>query len=76
MSHQVSLQSIRLFYGVEAKFYSARPKLNDRFETEINGLYVGGDEQVLLAVSPRQVHAVFGSPEILLKKQRQPAKRK
>jgi uncharacterized protein len=32
-----------LFYGVEAKFYSARPKLNDRFETEISGLYVGGD---------------------------------
>lgn len=32
-----------LFYGVEAKFYSARPKLNNRFETEIGGLYVGGD---------------------------------
>ncbi|MDN4072265.1 NAD(P)/FAD-dependent oxidoreductase [Fictibacillus terranigra] len=32
-----------LFYGVEAKFYSARPKLNDRFESEISGLYVGGD---------------------------------
>ena len=32
-----------LFYGVEAKFYSARPVLNERFETEINGLYVGGD---------------------------------
>ncbi|KZZ84255.1 MULTISPECIES: NAD(P)/FAD-dependent oxidoreductase [Bacillaceae] len=32
-----------LFYGIEAKFYSARPKLNDRFETEISGLYVGGD---------------------------------
>ena len=32
-----------LFYGVEAKFYSARPKLNEKFETEINGLYVGGD---------------------------------
>ncbi|MGL4523193.1 MAG: NAD(P)/FAD-dependent oxidoreductase [Bacilli bacterium] len=32
-----------LFYGVEAKFYSARPKLNDRFETEIKGLFVGGD---------------------------------
>ncbi|PLR77260.1 FAD-dependent oxidoreductase [Bacillus sp. V3-13] len=32
-----------LFYGVEAKFYSARPKLTDRFETEIPGLYVGGD---------------------------------
>ncbi|WML47847.1 NAD(P)/FAD-dependent oxidoreductase [Neobacillus sp. PS3-34] len=32
-----------LFYGVEAKFYSARPKINNRFETEISGLYVGGD---------------------------------
>ncbi|MDF2536115.1 MAG: dependent oxidoreductase, partial [Bacillales bacterium] len=32
-----------LFYGVEAKFYSARPRLNDKFETEIIGLYVGGD---------------------------------
>lgn len=32
-----------LFYGIEAKFYSARPILNDLFETEINGLYVGGD---------------------------------
>lgn len=32
-----------LFYGVEAKFYSARPKLNDRFETEIKGLFCGGD---------------------------------
>ena len=32
-----------LFYGVEAKFYSARPKLTDKFETEISGLYVGGD---------------------------------
>ena len=32
-----------LFYGVEAKFYSARPHLNDHFETEIEGLYAGGD---------------------------------
>ncbi|MCI1774208.1 MAG: NAD(P)/FAD-dependent oxidoreductase [Paenibacillus lautus] len=32
-----------LFYGVEAKFYSARPKLSDSFETEIKGLYCGGD---------------------------------
>lgn len=32
-----------LFYGVEAKFYSARPRLNDKFESEISGLYVGGD---------------------------------
>ena len=32
-----------LFYGVEAKFYSARPKLTDQFETEIKGLYTIGD---------------------------------
>lgn len=32
-----------LFYGVEAKFYSARPKLTTNFETEIKGLYAGGD---------------------------------
>ncbi len=32
-----------LFYGVEAKFYSARPKLSRNFETEVSGLYAGGD---------------------------------
>ncbi|MDO7906820.1 NAD(P)/FAD-dependent oxidoreductase [Paenibacillus sp. JX-17] len=32
-----------LFYGVEAKFYSARPKLDRTLETEIQGLYCGGD---------------------------------
>jgi uncharacterized FAD-dependent dehydrogenase len=32
-----------LFYGVEAKFYSARPEVNNQFETKITGLYVGGD---------------------------------
>ncbi|CDX04412.1 hypothetical protein DesLBE_2180 [Desulfitobacterium sp. LBE] len=32
-----------LLYGVEAKFYSSRPKLKNNFETEIAGLYAGGD---------------------------------
>jgi len=32
-----------LFYGVEAKFYSARPEVNHHFETKIKNLYVGGD---------------------------------
>ncbi|MBO5711858.1 MAG: NAD(P)/FAD-dependent oxidoreductase [Acholeplasmatales bacterium] len=32
-----------LFYGVEAKFYSARPEVSNNFETKIKGLYVGGD---------------------------------
>ena len=32
-----------LFYGVEAKFYSARPEIDDKFETKVKGLFVGGD---------------------------------
>ena len=32
-----------LCYGVEAKFYSARPMLTERLETEIRGLFCGGD---------------------------------
>ena len=32
-----------LFYGVEAKFYSARPEVDNHFETKIANLYVGGD---------------------------------
>ncbi|MBO8155012.1 MAG: NAD(P)/FAD-dependent oxidoreductase [Bacillaceae bacterium] len=32
-----------LFYGVEAKFYSARPEINEEFETPVQGLFVGGD---------------------------------
>lgn len=32
-----------LFYGVEAKFYSSRFKVDANFETDINGLYLAGD---------------------------------
>ena len=33
-----------LFYGVEAKFYSDRPEIDNHFEVKvINRLYVGGD---------------------------------
>jgi len=32
-----------LFYGVEAKFYSDRISCNNKFETIVNHLYVGGD---------------------------------
>ncbi len=32
-----------LFYGVEAKFYSARPEIDEKFETKVKGLFVGGD---------------------------------
>ena len=32
-----------LLYGVETKFYSAKPEVDQYFETAIKGLYVGGD---------------------------------
>lgn len=32
-----------LFYGVEAKFYSARPKIDETFQSTIKNLYFGGD---------------------------------
>ena len=32
-----------LFYGAEAKFYSARPQVDEWFETKVKGLFVGGD---------------------------------
>lgn len=32
-----------LFYGVEAKFYSARVEVDKYFESSIKGLYLGGD---------------------------------
>lgn len=32
-----------LFYGVEAKFYSSRPKVSRNFEGDINKLYFAGD---------------------------------
>lgn len=32
-----------LFYGVEAKFYSTRPEIDNKFETKVKGLFVGGD---------------------------------
>ncbi len=32
-----------LLYGVEAKFYSTRPKIHEGFESDIKNLYVAGD---------------------------------
>ncbi len=32
-----------LLYGVESKFYSSRPEMDNNLETKIKGLYVGGD---------------------------------
>ena len=32
-----------LLYGIEVKFYSAKPELNNQLETNIQGLYACGD---------------------------------
>ena len=54
-----------LFYGVEAKFYSARPEINNKFETKINGLYVGGDGAGLTrGLAQAGANGVFDAREI------------
>ena len=35
--------NIHCFMVLKLKFYSARPKVREGFESEIDGLYVGGD---------------------------------
>ena len=54
-----------LFYGVEAKFYSERPQVNDRFETEISGLYAGGDGAGITRGLAQASAWAFGLPGIL-----------
>ena len=34
---------IHFIYGVETKFYSARFKTTDKFETDVKNLFIGGD---------------------------------
>ncbi|NHM29316.1 NAD(P)/FAD-dependent oxidoreductase [Neobacillus terrae] len=64
-----------LFYGVEAKFYSARPKVNDRFETEIGGLYAGGDGAgVTRGLAQASACGVWIARDIIEKTANQPAK--
>ena len=57
-----------LFYGVEAKFYSARPEIDNKFETKIKGLYVGGDGAGLTrGLAQAGANGVFVAREIVNK---------
>ena len=58
-----------LFYGVEAKFYSARPEVNDKFETKVNGLYVAGDGAGLTrGLAQAEANGVWVARDIVNKK--------
>ena len=58
-----------LFYGVEAKFYSARPEIKNNFETVgVNGLYVGGDGAGLTrGLAQAGANGVFVARDIISK---------
>lgn len=58
-----------LFYGVEAKFYSARPEVNSNFETKVNGLYVAGDGAGLTrGLAQAEANGVWVARDIVNKK--------
>jgi uncharacterized FAD-dependent dehydrogenase len=58
-----------LFYGVEAKFYSARPEIKNNFETKsVEGLYVGGDGAGLTrGLAQAGANGVFVARDIIKK---------
>ena len=57
-----------LLYGVEAKFYSARPETDKFFETSVKNLYVGGDGAgVTRGLAQAGANGVFIAREILKK---------
>ncbi|MBQ8451667.1 MAG: NAD(P)/FAD-dependent oxidoreductase [Clostridia bacterium] len=57
-----------LLYGVEAKFYSDRPVVNNKFETQIHNLYVGGDGAgVTRGLAQAGANGVKIAREIILK---------
>ncbi|MCK9234284.1 MAG: FAD-dependent oxidoreductase, partial [Acholeplasmataceae bacterium] len=60
-----------LFYGVEAKFYSARPEIDNNFETNIKGLYMAGDGAGLTrGLAQAGANGVFLAREIINKKEK------
>jgi len=57
-----------LLYGVEAKFYSARPEVNNRFESRISGLYFGGDGAgITRGLAQASANGIWIARDILLK---------
>ncbi len=57
-----------LLYGVEAKFYSARPEVNNKFESKINGLYFGGDGAgITRGLAQANANGIWIARDILLR---------
>ena len=57
-----------LFYGVEAKFYSARPEVSSTFESKVKGLYFGGDGAGLTrGLAQASANGVYVARDILKK---------
>ena len=57
-----------LFYGVEAKFYSARPEVSNTFESKVKGLYFGGDGAGLTrGLAQASANGVYVARDILKK---------
>ena len=57
-----------LLYGVEAKFYSARPEVNKKFESTINNLYFGGDGAgITRGLAQASANGIWIARDIVLK---------
>jgi uncharacterized FAD-dependent dehydrogenase len=57
-----------LLYGVEAKFYSARPEVNNKFESNIKGLYFGGDGAgITRGLAQANANGIWIARDIILK---------
>ncbi len=57
-----------LLYGVEAKFYSARPEVNNKFESKIKNLYFGGDGAgVTRGLAQASANGIWIARDIVLK---------
>jgi hypothetical protein len=57
-----------LLYGVEAKFYSARPEVNNKFESTIENLYFGGDGAgITRGLAQANANGIWIARDIVLK---------
>ena len=57
-----------LLYGVESKFYSARPEVNNKFESKINNLYFGGDGAgITRGLAQASANGIWIARDIILK---------
>lgn len=57
-----------LLYGVEAKFYSARPEVSNKFESRIKNLYFGGDGAgITRGLAQASANGIWIARDIVLK---------